>query len=144
VIRPCATRQRLFAEPLVSIKTMSTLESTSIGEVISRENAPHYTWGAMCDGWRLLDRSELSVIHERVPPGAGEVEHLHHKARQFFWILSGEATLESPTRAVSLKAGQGVEVPANVKHRFVNHGTTEVHFLVISAPSTRGDRVNSP
>jgi hypothetical protein len=29
-----------------------------------------------------------------------------------------------------------------VKHQFKNQSDADVHFLVISVPSTRGDRVN--
>jgi mannose-6-phosphate isomerase-like protein (cupin superfamily) len=115
----------------------------SIGDVVSKESAQHYTWGEVCDGWLLSDRSDLSVIQERVPAGAGEQEHFHQKANQFFFILSGEATIETPERKVVIKANQGLEVPATVKHRFFNHSATDVHFLVISSPTTRGDRVNS-
>ena len=37
--------------------------------------AQHYRWGDACDGWRLLNRPNLSVMQERIPPGAGEVSH---------------------------------------------------------------------
>ena len=43
----------------------------------NRSNAEHYVWGDGCDGWRLLDRPDLSVIEERIPPGRGEVVHFH-------------------------------------------------------------------
>lgn len=33
-------------------------------------------------------------------------------------------------------------VPPQVPHRFANHGETDVVFLVISSPSTAGDRIN--
>ena len=36
------------------------------------DTAEHYTWGGVCDGWHLLKDPTLSVIQERVPPGAGE------------------------------------------------------------------------
>ena len=35
----------------------------------------------------MLNRPELSVIQERVPPGDRERRHLHSKARQFFYVL---------------------------------------------------------
>jgi hypothetical protein len=50
---------------------------------VSNASAPHYTWARICDGWRLVDTPGLSVIEERVPPGAGEVRHYHNQARQF-------------------------------------------------------------
>lgn len=107
-------------------------------------NARHYTWGEVCDGWHLLQHAELSVIQERVPPGRGEVRHFHNKAQQFFYVLSGTASLEFNGRVVTFGKGQGVHVPAGTLHRFANHGVDDVVFLVISTPPTAGDRTNAP
>lgn len=107
---------------------------------VDRRSAEHYTWGAVCDGWRLLAGQDLSVIEERVPPGAAEARHTHDRARQFFYVLTGTATLEFDDQSVSFTAGQGVHVAPGVRHRFVNHSRDEVVFLVISSPSTAGDR----
>ena len=107
-------------------------------------SAEHYTWGGACDGWRLLDDPALSVIQERVPPLAGEAPHFHVRARQFFYVLSGTASMEFEDEVVSFGAGQGLHVPAGTRHRFVNRSDADVVFLVISAPSTRGDRVEVP
>jgi mannose-6-phosphate isomerase-like protein (cupin superfamily) len=115
---------------------------TSIIEPTSSLNAEHYVWGEVCDGWHLLKEPDLSVIEERVPPGAGEAKHFHTTARQYFFVLSGRATLEFDERKVNFGPGQGVHVPPEVAHRFVNASNDEVRFLVISAPSTRGDRTN--
>lgn len=103
-------------------------------------SAPHYRWGEVCDGWRLLDASDLSVIEEQVPPGAGEQRHRHVRARQCFYVLSGEAVIEVEGEEVRLSAGQALEVAPGTAHRFHNPGQVPVRFLVVSAPSTRGDR----
>lgn len=108
------------------------------------DSAEHYTWGGACDGWRLLDDPSLSVIQERVPPLAGEALHLHVRARQFFYVLSGTASMEFEDGVVCFGAGQGLHVPPGTPHRFVNRSDADVVFLVVSAPSTRGDRVESP
>lgn len=105
-------------------------------------NAEHYTWGGVCDGWHLLKEPALSVIQERVPPSAGEAPHFHLRARQFFYILSGTATMEFEGKSVTFGQGQGLHVPPNTPHRFVNRSTEEVEFLVVSSPSTAGDRVD--
>ncbi|SFN37320.1 cupin domain-containing protein [Dokdonella immobilis] len=105
-------------------------------------HAEHYSWGSACDGWHLLKQADLSVIQERVPPGAGEVRHVHARARQFFFVLSGTATLEFDSGAVSFGAGQGVHVEPGVAHRFANHSPADVEFLVISTPPTSGDRTD--
>lgn len=104
--------------------------------------AEHYTWGEVCDGWHLLKDPNLSVIQERVPPLAGEVPHFHTTARQFFYVLAGTATIEFQNSAVSFGPGQGVHVPPNTVHRFVNRSDADVVFLVISSPSTGEDRTN--
>ena len=104
--------------------------------------AEHYTWGGVCDGWHLLKHAELSVIQERVPPASGEVKHFHSRARQFFFVLSGTATLEFNGQSVTFGAGQGVHVPPETHHRFVNNSARDVIFLVVSSPPTAGDRIN--
>ena len=109
---------------------------------ISIENAEHYIWGEVCDGWNLLKRDDMSVIQERVPAGGVEVMHYHETARQFFYILEGEGKLIFENHEVILNKGQGLEIPPQIKHQFKNQSNTDVHFLVISSPTTRGDRVN--
>jgi mannose-6-phosphate isomerase-like protein (cupin superfamily) len=110
--------------------------------VISVENAEHYIWGEICDGWHLLQREPLSIIQERVPPGGAEVMHYHNLARQFFYILEGQGTMTFEGHELVLHQGQGIEIEPKVKHQFRNPSPADVHFLVISAPWTRGDRVN--
>ncbi len=107
-------------------------------------NADHYTWGEVCDGWHLLRNPDLSVIQERVPPGRSEVRHFHTKAQQFFYVLAGTASVEFDDHVVTVNKGQGIHVPAQTAHRFANHGSEEVVFLVISSPSTAADRTNAP
>jgi len=108
---------------------------------ISRDNAPHYVWGDNCDGWHLLQESNLSVIEERMPPGASEVCHFHKNAQQFFLILSGQAMMEINGEQIILLAGQGVAIPLGTRHQFRNHSDEPVRFLVISQPPSHGDRV---
>lgn len=110
---------------------------------MSRENAPHYAWGDNCEGWHLLQESDLSVIEERMPPEASEVGHFHSKAQQFFFILSGQATMEINGERILLTAGQGLAIPRGVRHQFRNHSVEPVRFLVISQPPSHGDRVTA-
>jgi mannose-6-phosphate isomerase-like protein (cupin superfamily) len=107
---------------------------------ISKETAEHYTWGGQCDGWHLLKSPDLSVIQERMPPGAAEVQHFHHRAQQFFYILSGEALMEVEGRLITLVAGQGIWIPVGTPHQMKNESGTDVHFLVVSQPPSHGDR----
>jgi mannose-6-phosphate isomerase-like protein (cupin superfamily) len=107
---------------------------------IDRSTAEHYKWGDVCDGWHLVKRTDMSVIAERVPPGASEVRHFHSAARQFFYILRGCAVIEMGGERIALSEGQGVEVAPGIPHQFLNESSADVHFLVISHPSAKGDR----
>jgi len=105
-------------------------------------HADHYVWGEGCDGWRLLQGNDLSVIQERVPPGKAEVMHYHEHARQFFYILEGQGRMAFEDQVLALQKGDGIEIPPLLNHRFENMSDQDVVFLVISAPKTLGDRIN--
>ncbi|GAB4033589.1 cupin domain-containing protein [Spirosoma gilvum] len=110
--------------------------------IINTGNAEHYTWGEQCDGWHLVKSDSLSIIQERMPPGTSEVKHYHQQARQFFFVLSGEATMEIGTEPYVLKAGDGVEIPPLLAHQMRNDSTTtDLYFTVTSMPKSHGDRV---
>lgn len=111
---------------------------------VNRSRATHYVWGGVCDGYVLSDGPQLSVIEEVVPAKAGETRHVHRRARQFFYVLEGEAVLETPDGDVRLRTGDGVEVPPGTVHRFANPGEEPVRFLVVSTPTTRGDLTDLP
>jgi mannose-6-phosphate isomerase-like protein (cupin superfamily) len=129
-------------------KNMRMSETTHSGAAhditapVSKSSAPHYTWASVCDGWRLIDTPGLSVVEERVPPGAGEIRHYHNEARQFFYVLSGAAVLEMEGREDQIPAGSGIEVAPGVQHKFMNQSEQDVVFLVISSPSTKADRID--
>lgn len=108
---------------------------------VSKENAEHYIWGTGCDGWHLVRQEDLSVIHERMPARAKELKHYHQRSRQFFFVLSGTATLEVDGKREVLRAFEGVEVPPQVPHQMRNESDGEVEFLVISQPKSHGDRI---
>lgn len=108
-----------------------------------KESAEHYMWGEGCDGWHLLKRDDISVIQERIPPGKSEKMHVHKVSRQFFFILEGEATIVTDSNKIALTKHQGVEIPPGVLHQFRNESSTEVSFLVISAPKSHGDRYDT-
>ncbi|MFE8702270.1 cupin domain-containing protein [Cytobacillus sp. FJAT-54145] len=108
---------------------------------ISKSSAEHYTWGNQCDGWHLLKNDNLSVIHEKMPANTSERRHYHSKASQFFFILSGTATMELDGQFFIVLPQEGIEVPPLVPHQIFNKTDMDLEFLVISQPATRGDRV---
>jgi len=110
---------------------------------VSRANSEHYRWGNDCDGWHLVKDEKLSVIEELMPAGAREVRHYHQKAQQFFYILSGEVIMEVEGQTTLLPAGTGVRVLPETRHQISNLSSGDARFLVISEPSSHGDRVSA-
>jgi quercetin dioxygenase-like cupin family protein len=70
------------------------------------------------------------------------VRHYHQRARQLFYLLQGKLTIELQDRALTLAPGDACEVPPGATHRVGNAGDADATFLVISAPTTEGDRIN--
>lgn len=66
--------------------------------------------------------------------------HFHHKSKQFFYILSGEAEMKFKDKSVLLKAGTGIEVSPTEAHQVQNVSDAEVEFIVVSMPKSRGAR----
>ncbi len=112
-----------------------------IMRIVDLSNTEHYLWGVGCEGWHLVKEDDLSIITERVPAGGSEQRHFHIHARQFFYILAGEAVIEVDGERQVLQAQQGIEIPPGVAHQFRNESGSEVTFLVISTPKSHGDRV---
>ncbi|EWH05998.1 cupin [Pseudoalteromonas lipolytica SCSIO 04301] len=109
--------------------------------MIDKNTAEHYTWGDNCDGWHLVKSPNLSVIQECVPVGAYELKHFHQHAEQFFFVLSGCATIEVDGQVHTLSAQQGLHVSAGKVHQLSNQGSEALHFIVTSIPPSHGDRV---
>jgi mannose-6-phosphate isomerase-like protein (cupin superfamily) len=110
--------------------------------MIDKTIAKHYRWGQNCDGWHLVQSDSLSVIQEMMPPHAAEVRHKHSQSRQFFYILSGEATFEIDGEKKFLRSEQGIEIAPGAVHQVLNTSNSELHFLVISSPPSHGDRID--
>jgi mannose-6-phosphate isomerase-like protein (cupin superfamily) len=109
-------------------------------ETVQAADDNHYQWGGVCDGWHLVRSAELSVIEERMPPGTEEQRHFHDRARQFFYVLEGELTMEVEGRHAVLKMRQGIEIAPGERHQARNLSQADVRFLVISQPPSHGDR----
>lgn len=108
--------------------------------MIDNSNAEHYVWDDNCDGWHLLKSAELSVIHERMPPGTSEIRYLHNRSRQFFFVLSGMIVIEIAGQKKELQALQGEEISPGNPHQVFNTSDDYAEFLVISQPPSHNDR----
>lgn len=109
---------------------------------VTTETAEHYTWGKSCDGWHLVKTDTLNIIQEKMSAGTTERLHIHSKAQQFFFILSGSATFEVEGIVAEIKTNEGFHILPGQKHKILNNGNEDLNFLLISEPTSQGDRVN--
>ncbi len=113
---------------------------------ISTTTAEHYTWGGPnktdCDGWHLVRTPDLSIIEELMPPNTSEARHHHARARQFFYVLHGELTMEIEHHDFTLNAGEGIEIAPGQSHQAINRSAAPVRILVTSQPPSHGDRID--
>jgi mannose-6-phosphate isomerase-like protein (cupin superfamily) len=116
-------------------------------QVISAKTGDHYKWGGPsgvdCDGWHLVKTPDLSIIEELMPPGASEARHSHGAARQFFFVLDGELTLEVEGQQFLVEAGEGLEIAPGRRHQARNNGSRHLRMTVTSQPPSHGDRINA-
>ena len=116
-------------------------------KVISTANAEHYKWGGPnntdCDGWYLVRTPELNIIEELMPPGTSEARHHHERARQFFFVLEGELTMEIEHHefVVRRRARESRSRPGQ-QHQAMNRGGSPLRIMVTSQPPSHGDRVD--
>lgn len=110
----------------------------------SKKNSEHYYWGNNCSGWHLAKSKNLSVIEELMPHNTSEEKHYHDFSEQFFYILEGEATFEIEKEIIKVEKGEGISVLPKVVHRIKNEEQHDLEFIVISQPTTQGDRINAP
>lgn len=108
---------------------------------VDRQSAMHYFWQEICDGWHLVERDDLSIIAEKMPPRTSEDMHYHRKARQFFDILSGQAIMRFPNHTLLLNTGDGVEIEPGEAHQMRNCSDMAIEFLTVSMPKSHGDKI---
>ena len=108
---------------------------------VSKSTKKAYQWGDGGVGWRLVETEGLLVIEETLAPGCGEKPHYHMHAAQCFYLLSGRAMMQvADGQNVEIETGMALHIPPETHHAIVNQTGEEIRFLVISAPSLRGDR----
>lgn len=117
-------------------------QSPSLSTVIDKTNASFYTWGEDCLSYIITETSFLSVKQELMPHGTKEQLHYHFKSRQVFHIIKGKAAFYVDGESMFLQQGQSIIIAPGQKHFVSNEYGEDLEFLVISQPSTTGDRVN--
>ena len=110
----------------------------------TKQNTKHYNWGNKCDGWHFLQSQHLHIIEELMPPNTAETKHYHNISEQFFYIIKGVATFEIENETHKIHAREAIHILPKVKHQIKNLANKDLEFIVISQPTTRGDRINEP
>ena len=103
----------------------------------------HYQWGDDCHSWTFVETDAVSIKQELMPPNTSDKLHHHENATQFFFILSGRATVFIDGKTEVLKPKQGIEIPAKQKHQISNHDDADLEFVLYSHPSTKNDRIDA-
>lgn len=109
--------------------------------VKTKSSAAHFTWlEGQADGWVYCNRPNLHVQQELLPADLSEARHRHSATAQFYFVLSGRATLELNGEELHLHPREGIEIPPGAAHKLQNRGTAPLEFLVISSSAPRLDR----
>ena len=76
------------------------------------------------------EETDISFIWVDMPPG-GSVRLHHHPYKEVFIILEGAATYTIGSTTLEARAGQIVVAPANVPHKFINSGQSQLRQVDI-------------
>lgn len=76
-----------------------------------------------------------------MPLKTSEVRHYHQKAKQFFFVLSGQATIEVNGEVILLNEHEGMEISPEVPHQMINNSDWDIEFIVVFTPTSKGDRI---
>jgi putative monooxygenase len=69
-----------------------------------------------------------------IAPGDKISEHYHPYSEEFCYVVKGTMTARLDGTPHEVKAGQGVFIPINVRHRLMNQGSEEVAIVFHLSP----------
>ncbi len=69
------------------------------------------------------------------PTGVKEPEHIHPKQESFAKMISGSCTFSIDGKEHTIKAGETISIPPNVRHHFWNSGDTDAHYIAEFKPA---------
>ena len=102
--------------------------------VVNVSNIRVRPWGDSCACYDLVDRADLIVVQEKMPPRTSEIRHSHARARQFFYVLAGALTIERAGEVYTLEARDGLDIAPGTIHVVSNTTSAVVEFLAIASP----------
>lgn len=69
-----------------------------------------------------------------IPPGEKISEHYHPYSEEFVYLVRGRIVARLDGTPHELRAGQGVFIPINVRHRLMNEGEEEAFIVFHLSP----------
>ncbi len=110
-------------------------------KLIDKKNIKPMEWGNHCESWQLLDKENMGVFHEKMPPNSADVLHKHQFSEQFLYVLHGTVGIVINTDTHYLSSGQGIVITKEVPHKIFNDSKSDVEFILFASPSHRNDRI---
>jgi putative monooxygenase len=69
-----------------------------------------------------------------IPSGDWVAEHYHPYSEEYLYVVSGALAARLDGATHELRAGQGLLIPINVKHRLTNGGDEDAFVVFFSTP----------
>ncbi len=110
------------------------------GKLIQRKAGAGHTLAFAGDVYTFLATGEetdnkYALIDSTVFPGGGPPPHKHSREVESFYILQGEITFQVAEEVVKASAGDFLQVPIGVVHRFQNETENVGRMLILLAPA---------
>jgi predicted O-methyltransferase YrrM/mannose-6-phosphate isomerase-like protein (cupin superfamily) len=106
------------------------------GQKLVEEKFPWGTIKWVCSG-KLIPGARQTVGVTRILPGQKNPMHYHPNCEEVLYMLAGQGRHTLDDRAVDLKAGMTIRIPAGVKHNLTNTGTEPLMCLVTFSTGER-------
>lgn len=78
----------------------------------------------------------IAIFHEIAPPLSGPPLHRHSREDEWFYVLSGEITIEIDGQRSVLSAGSSAFAPRGTAHTIQNFGDSPAEMLIMVTPGS--------
>jgi len=93
-------------------------------------------WGS----WQVLRvEPRFKVKRIMVSPGQRLSYQLHHRRREHWTVVMGEAEVTLDGKVIRLKPGEAVDIPVDIAHRIANPGSEEMVFIEVQQGNYFGE-----
>jgi mannose-6-phosphate isomerase-like protein (cupin superfamily) len=75
-----------------------------------------------------------SLAYVVIPPGSKSPVHYHKESEETYYVINGEARLRVDGQECHVAPGDACLIVPREVHQIVAVGTTDLEFLVVSAP----------